>query len=112
MGLGRMDAFIEIVAATVAKDDEGFATTTDTVLAKVRAYKEDRQGRSRERRDAGAAFSSATTLFRFRTIPSLNITTAHAIRCGGERYTIVSVADMRGMYVEVLAESVMPKGGD
>lgn len=111
MGLGKMDAFIDIVAAVSTKDDEGFATTTDTVLASVRAYKEDRAGRGRDRRDAGAAFSTAATLFRFRAIPTLKITTAHAIRCGGERYTIVSVADMHGMYVEALADIMTPKGG-
>jgi len=112
MGLGRMGAFIDIVAVTAARDDEGFATTTDTVLASVRAHKESRQMRAVGSRDAGATFATATTLFSFRAIPSLNITTAHAIRCGGERYTIVSVMDMRGMYVEVLAEIVTPKGGD
>ena len=111
MGLGKMMAFIDIVAVTAAKDDEGFATTTDTVLASVRAYKEDRQGRTVGSRDAGAAFTAATTLFRFRAIPSLNITTAYAIRCGGERYTIASVTDVRGIYVEVLADIVTPKGG-
>jgi len=111
MGLGKMGAFIDIVAVTAAKDDEGFATTNDTVLASVRAYKETRQMRSVESRNAGAAFTTATTLFRFRTIPTLKITTAHAIRCGGERYTIASVADVRGMYVEVLADIVTPKGG-
>ena len=104
-------AFIDIVAVTAVKDDEGFATTTDTVLASVRAYKETRQGRTVGSRDAGAAFTAVLTLFRFRVIPSLNITTAHGIRCGGERYTITSVADVRGMYVEVLADIVTPKGG-
>ncbi len=106
-----MAAFIDIMAVTAAKDDEGFATTTDTVLASVRAYRETRQGGTAGSRDAGAAFTAATTLFRFRTIPTLKITTAHAILCGGERYTIVSVADVRGMYVEVLADIVTPKGG-
>ena len=111
MALGKMDAFIDIVAVTAAKDDEGFATTAETVLASVRAYKETHQMRVVGSRDAGGTFTAATTLFRFRAIPSLNITTAHAIRCGGERYTIASVADMRGIYVEVLADIVTPKGG-
>jgi head-tail adaptor len=110
MGLGKMGAFIDIVAVTATKDDEGFATTTDTVLANVRAHKETRHGRAVGSKDAGV-FTAATTLFRFRAIPSLNITTAHAIRCGGERYTIASVADMHGMYIEVLADIVTPKGG-
>lgn len=110
MALGKMGAFIDIVAMTATKDDEGFATTADTVLASVRAHKETRQMRSVGSKDAGL-FTAATTLFRFRAIPSLNITTAHAIRCDGERYTITSVGDMRGMYVEVLADIVTPKGG-
>jgi hypothetical protein len=55
-----------------------------------------------------AAFSDATALFRFRIIPGITVTTAHAIICSGERYRIVSTEDVRGrsMYTEVLAEKL------
>ena len=54
------------------------------------------------------AFSEATDLFRFRTIPGLTVTTEHVILCDDERYEITSVEDMkgRGMYLEALAKRI------
>jgi SPP1 family predicted phage head-tail adaptor len=106
MSYGKLaQQFIEILSAEPIKDSEGFTTTGDTVLANVRAYKEDRHGN--EKWANMAAFSNATALFRFRKIPGLTVDTAHVILCGGTRYKIVSVEDVknRGMYIEVLCES-------
>ncbi|GHU48786.1 hypothetical protein FACS1894127_0190 [Clostridia bacterium] len=106
MGLGKMNCFIDIVTSAPVKDAAGFAAPGDTVISSVRAYREDRHGN--ERWANMAAFSSATALFRFRTIPAITVTTAHFIKCGSERYRIVSAEDVRGrgMYVEVLAEKL------
>ena len=108
MSFGKMNQFIEILSSMPAKDAEGFATPRERVLANVRAYKEDRHGN--ERWANMAAFSTATAMFRFRTIPDLNMDTSLFILCDGERFRILSAEDVkgRGMYVEVLAEKLEP----
>ena len=43
MSIGRMNTFISICKPTVGKDDEGFPTKNDGVIANIRAYREARQ---------------------------------------------------------------------
>jgi len=111
MSFGKMNTFIDIISTVPVKDEEGFAKKGDTILASVRAYKEDRHGS--ERWTNMASFSSATSLFRFRKIPGLKVTTEMVITCDDGRYQILSVEDVRGrgMYVEVLAERLEPSVG-
>lgn len=99
-----MNAFIDIIQTTELKDTEGFATSVDAVIASVRAYIEERHGTKTWANRA--AFSTANTLFRFRKIPNVNISTQNIILCNNERYKIFSIEDVRGrgMYIEVLAE--------
>ena len=108
MALGRMNTFIDITGVEPTKDAEGFVTQSDIVVASVRAYVEDRHGSVAWRNRA--AFSEATALFRFRVIPGVTVTTANVIVCGGDRYKILSVEDVkrRNMYYEVLAERIVP----
>ena len=108
MSFGKMNIFIDILSTVLAKDAEGFATGGDILLASIRAYKEDRHGN--ERWANMAAFSSASSLFRFRKIPGLEITTEMVISCADGRYQILSVEDVkgRGMYIEVLAGKLEP----
>ena len=103
MGLGRMTQFIDIVEVINEKDSEGFSNPVDVVRASVRAFKEDRRGTESWRNRA--LFSNANALFRFRVIPGLPITTSMFILCGGERYDITHVEDVRNrnMYIECLA---------
>jgi len=110
VSFGKMNAFIDIISTQPIKDSEGFATTSDNILASVRAYKEERHGN--EQWANRAAFSTATALFRFRKIPGIVITTAIVLVCDDGRYNITSVEDVsgRGMYVEVLAERVVASG--
>ena len=107
--LGRMNAEITICETKQTKDSKGFVSHSDKVLATVKAYKEERHGNETWRNRA--AFSTATCLFHFRSIPNLTITTDMTINSGGERYNITSVQDKRGMYVEVLAEKITPSKG-
>ena len=108
MSFGKMNTWIMIVSTAPVKDAEGFASAGDTALATVRAYKEDRHGS--ERWTNMAAFSTASSLFRFRKIPGLDVTTDMVISCADGRYRILSVEDVRGrgMYTEVLAEKLEP----
>ena len=111
MSFGKMNATADIVEIRRAKDSEGFSSKRETVLALIRVYREGRHGS--ERWANLAAFSEATDLFRFRTIPDLKITTDHFILCNEERFNIISVEDVkgRGMYTEVLAKKVVATSG-
>jgi len=110
MSFGKMNTFISIITNQPTKDADGFVTEGEHVLVSVRGYKEERHGT--ERWANRALFSSATTLFRFRKIPNITVTTEMIILCAGQRYNIVSAEDIknRGMYVEVLCEEVKPSG--
>ena len=110
MSFGKMNKQIEITQKQIVADSEGFQSETDVVVAKVRAYREGRHGS--EKWANRAVFSEATDLFRFRTIPDLNITTDMRILCDNLVFEITSVEDVkgRGMYVEALAKEVEPSG--
>jgi head-tail adaptor len=104
MAFGKMNTFIDIVDVNITKDSEGFATSADTIIASVRAYKEERHGTKIWANRA--AFSTASCMFRFRIIPEIEVTTKQQILCGGKRYKIISAEDVRGrgMYIECLCE--------
>lgn len=110
MSFGKMNRFIEITEKQVITDNEGFQSESDVVVAKVRAYREGRHGS--EKWANRAVFSSATDLFRFRTIPDVNITTDMRILCDNSVFEITSVEDVKGcgMYIEVLCKEVEPSG--
>lgn len=103
-----MNSFIDIISIENVIDEEGFSEKVENVVASVRAYKEDRHGTQKWANMA--AFSEATTLFRFRKIPDVNITTKLYILHEGIRYDIISVENVRerGMYIEVMAKKVEP----
>jgi hypothetical protein len=106
-----MNVFVDIVEPRPVKDAEGFTSSADSVLARTRAYKEDRHG---TRKWANlAAFTSATALFRFRKQPGLEVVPSLYIVCASERYRILSVEDVRGrgMYIEVLCTGLQPSEG-
>lgn len=111
MSFGKMNTFIDIVSVTKIKDSEGFSVDSEEVLASVRAYREGRHGSQRWANLA--AFSEATDLFRFRSIPGVGITTDHILVCDDGRFDITSVEDVksRGMYTEVLAKKVVSSVG-
>ena len=103
-----MNTPVDILSTETGKDDDGFKQTTDTTLASVRAYKEDRHGN--EAWANRAAFSTATALFRFRRIPGVDVDPSLSLACADGRYRILSVEDVRGrgMYVECLVEKTEP----
>lgn len=111
MSFGKMNKPINIISTVVTKDEAGFGIETDTVITSIRAYKEDRHGS--EKWTNMATFSTASSLFRFRKIPSLTITAEMLITCTDGRYRILSAEDVRGrgMYTEVLAERLEPSVG-
>ncbi|WKY49066.1 head-tail adaptor protein [Eubacteriaceae bacterium ES3] len=110
MSFGKMNTRMDLVTLEPIKDEQGFATTAETIVASVRAYKEDRHGN--ESWKNRAIFSKASALFRFRAIPSLTVTTSMMITCENNRYNIISVENVkgRGMYLEVLCEKVEVSG--
>ncbi len=92
-------------------DSEGFSGRSVAVLADIRVFVEGRHGS--ERWANLAAFSEATDLFRFRTIPGVEVTTKQYILLNGIEYNILSVENVKGrnMYVEVLAKRVVASNG-
>jgi len=110
MSFGKMNSFIEIVKTVPVKDSEGFSSVGENIYASIRAYKEDRHGN--EKWANMAAFSEATSIFRFRKLPDFEVTTDNSIVCADGRYNILSVEDVRrrGMYIEVLAKKVISGG--
>lgn len=110
MSFGKMNTQIQITQKQITLDDEGFQTESDVVITDVRAYREGRHGS--EKWANRAAFSEATDLFRFRTIPGVKISTDMRLLCGDSVFEITSVEDVkgRGMYIEVLAKEVQPSG--
>ena len=111
MSLGKINTFIDLIEIKTVKDAEGFSSKEDIILASVRAYREDRF--ASEKWANRATFSEATSLFRFRRLPNLDVTTEMVITCKDGRYEITSVRDIRnrGMYVEVLAKKVVGSSG-
>lgn len=111
MALGKINTFIDIVTTEAIKDSEGFSSTKDTIIASVKAYKEERF--ASEKWANRATFSEATALFRFRKLPNIEITTDMVIVCKDGRYEITSVRDIRnrGMYIEVLTKKVVASSG-
>ena len=110
MSFGKMSPPVTLIRVHHTKDADGFGQASrDEVLARVRAYKEDRHGSVRWANRA--AFSEATALFRFRVIPGLSVEPLFKIVCGLKRYEILSVEIIRNMYVEVLCkQEVEPVG--
>ncbi|MCL1952814.1 MAG: head-tail adaptor protein, partial [Oscillospiraceae bacterium] len=64
MSFGKMQEPVTIIRVLHEKDADGFAQPRDEVLARVRAYHEQRHGNVKWANRA--AFSEATALFRFR----------------------------------------------
>jgi len=110
MSYGKLNSFVDIITTEPVRDAEGFVSTGDNILASVRAYKEDRRGTTKWANMA--AFSTATTLFRLRCLPGIEVNTSLYIACAGGRYRILSVENVRerGQYLEILAEKIEPVG--
>jgi poly(3-hydroxybutyrate) depolymerase len=108
MSFGKIATPVPLLRVHHEKDPDGFAISRDEVLARVRAYKEDRHGSVRWANRA--AFSEATALFRFRVIPGVAVEPLLIIVCGLKRYEILSAEVIRNMYVEVLCKEVVAVG--
>lgn len=111
MGLGLMNKRAQLCEERSVLDDEGFSSKTVAVLAQLRVFVEGRHGS--ELWANLAAFSEATELFRFRSIPNLQVTTKQYLLFEGVRYNILSVENIKGrnMYTEVLAKRVEASNG-
>lgn len=107
--LGNMSKKIKILCLVSTKDEEGFSIETEEVIAEVRAFKEGRHGS--EKWANLASFSEATDLFRFRKMPKVKITEEMFLVCDDEKYDILSIENIKSMYLEVLASVVRGSNG-
>lgn len=102
---------LTILKTVHSVDDEGFDNSYEKVIVCTRCYHEGRHGSLRWANLA--AFSTATDRFVFRHIPNLTMDTDFILDCNGVRYKPLSVENVRGrgMYIEALAEKVVPTVG-
>ena len=112
MSFGKLNTPVQIIKLTYGKDKDGFATVTETPVACVRAYKEDRN--TTEKWANRAVLKDASALFRFRFVPNTQITEDMVIDCYSGRYIITSVENVRNrnMYYEVAARLEAPERGN
>jgi head-tail adaptor len=108
MSYGKIRDPITLLREVHEKDADGIATSRDEPLARVRAYYEQRHGNVKWANRA--AFSEATALFRFRVIPDLSVEPLLYIVCNKGRYEILSVEEIKGLYVEALVKEVAAVG--
>ena len=111
MAIGDMKTPITLLQITYGKDREGFATVTETPVACIRSYKEDKN--TTEKWSNHALFQQASSLFKIRRIPRLTITTDMKIDCFDGRYEIISVENVKGkdMYLEILGRKEVDLNG-
>ena len=100
MSISKLNSRIDIITQISQKDNEGFAIRQNNIIASVRASRVENQGT--EKSANNAAFSSVTATFKFRKFPNVKVTTKHSIICDDVRYNIISVKEIRGMWVEAV----------
>lgn len=106
-----MNTTIYLITLEHEKDKDGFSTPRETVLACVRAYKENRN--TTEKWVNRTVLEDASALFRFRYLPGITVTTDMVIDCFDGRYNITSAENVRdrNLYWEVAArKEVVPSG--
>ncbi|MCL2299571.1 MAG: head-tail adaptor protein [Firmicutes bacterium] len=108
MSFGKMNTPCTIIRVHHDKDADGFAQPRDEVLARVRAYHEQRHGNVKWANRA--AFSEATALFRFRVTPGLSIEPLYIIESAAGRFEVLSVEVLGRRYYEILAREVIGIG--
>lgn len=106
-GIGSMRETIDLIAPVTVRDKAGFTSTSDRIVARVRAYRETRHATSAWVNRA--AYTNATVLFRIRAMPGLEVTEAMEIATHDGRFVIDTV-EVIGRYVEILAHQDAPEG--
>jgi len=109
MSFGKMTTFIDIFKQIAVKDSDGFSTQVDDYVASVRADREERHGSKKWANMA--TYTSADALFKFRRVPGLEVKSGMILVTESERYEIVSVENIKGLYIEVSAEKMKPTEG-
>jgi hypothetical protein len=104
MSFGKMNTQIDIVDTTLIKDNEGFSSKGEEIIASVRAYCDERHG-SRKWANM-AAYTKANATFQMRRIPDVVIEPGMLIRCDTVEYKVLSVEVIMGFYLEVAAEKI------
>jgi len=104
MSFGKMSTRIDIINNVLVKDDEGFSSKGEEIVASVRAYK-DEQHASRKWTNM-AAYTKANATFQIRKIPDVYIEPGMLIKCETGEYKIISVEIIKGIYIEIAGEKI------
>jgi acyl-CoA reductase-like NAD-dependent aldehyde dehydrogenase len=102
-----MRTTIDLIKPVTQRDQAGFITTTDQMVATVRAYVELRHASAAwvDR----AAYTRADRLFRIRQIPHVTVDESMEIAAPDGRY-IIDTVEQVGRYIEILAHHAVPEG--
>lgn len=109
MSFGKMNVFVDIFVQTQVKDSDGFNIETENYVASIRAYREERHGSKKWANMA--AYTSADAIFKFRRVPGLELKSGMIFVCESDRYHVISVENVKGLYIEVSAEKMKPSSG-
>ncbi len=103
MSIGDLNTPIQILHLRFGRDRDGFPTESEELIACVRARAEMRN--ATERWSNRAVLREASSVFTFRHIPHIEITTDMVIVCGTDRYNIISVENVRNrnLYTQIVA---------
>lgn len=110
MSFGLMRNNIKILAPGHSSDAAGFHTDQPVLKSTVRAAVEHRHATSAWVNRA--AFTKATTMFRFRAHPGWRVDERDLIEFENCTYFIDSVEIIGNRYVEVLAHHTSPEGSN
>ena len=106
-----MNTVITIIHLSFDKDEDGFSKPGETVLARVRAYKENKN--STEKWANRTVLQDVSAVFRLRVIPGMEVTTDMVIDCFDGRYNIMSIENVRdrNMYLEIVGKKEATRNG-
>ncbi len=95
---------VRIVEPLYGKDPDGFQTVSERTIAEILCRMEVKN--ATERWSNRADLREASSIFTFRSIPGMTITTRMVLMHGDDRYDILSVEDIRGrgMYTQIVAK--------
>ncbi len=108
MSFGNLRHRITLIHLEITTDAAGFEQRTERHIATVRASIEQRHASAAWVNRA--AYTKATALFRIRSIPGTEITTAMEIDCHLGRFDIDTVEVLHDRYIEILAHHHAPEG--
>lgn len=103
MSFGKMRDKIIIYSVDANRDSDGYASELDTVVATIRAYREDKSNTLKWTNSA--VMEGIDAMFTFRKIPGVTVKPKMIISNRGDKFLVTSAELLRG-YVKVMASAL------